>query len=161
MSGYLPGLIYGLGLNQSSLPTGGGLQLGQTIIYNVPDGGFGELMLVQAGATITANKACKFENSSFSVIPTDATTDICDGVNDVASGTWGTGASISNDSYFLMTIRGICKPLIATGVSALAKLQCTATSGTLDTLGAGTYTNMKALAGNSSGVAAATLTFKY
>lgn len=161
MSGYLPGLMYGLSLNQSTLPTGGGLQLGQTILYNVPNGGFAELMLVNAGATLAANKALKFNNSSFSVIATAATTDICDGVNDVSSGTVGTGASVTSGNYFLMTIRGVCAPLVATGVTALDKLQCTATSGTLDTLGAGTYTNMKALAGNASGSAAATTSFKY
>lgn len=134
MSGYVPGLIYGLSLNQSTLPTGGGLQVGQTILFNCPNGGFAELMLLLAGAAIAANDAVMISvGTTFTAIPTAAAANTPDGVNDVSSGTIGTGAVVASGNYFLATIRGICKPKVAAGIAQGVSLICTVTAGTLGT----------------------------
>lgn len=131
MSGFLPGLIYGLGLNQSALPTGGGLQLGQNYLYTDPNGGFKELQVVKGSGTITANQALKYNDAVFTVVATGAVTDQVDGVNDVSSGTSGTGAAVTAGNFFLMTIRGNAKPLVAAGVAAGTVLGASAVAGQL------------------------------
>lgn len=149
MAGEVPGLMYGIGLNQAALPTGGGVQLGQTYKYTDPNGGFKELQIVKAGGNIAANDALKFSDSSFTVIPTAAVTDVVDGCNDVSSGTAGSGAAVANGNYFLMTIRGNVKPKVAAAQAAGA-LQATAVSGQL-TAWAANPTRIKSLAASGAG----------
>jgi hypothetical protein len=128
MAGHLPGLTYGLSLNQSTLPAG--MVLGQIYLATRPDGGFAELIVVKAGDSLTANQALKFTDDAFTVNATGAAADPIDGCNDMSSGTFGTGAAVASGNYFLMSFRGNMRPLVA-GATAAGYLMGSGTAGQL------------------------------
>ncbi len=127
MPGYgeKPTTMYGLGLNQSTLP--GGEQLGDKLtVYDFANNGFKEVMLVQAygsaSVSLSANSVLKFISKGV-VDMVSTAGDMVAGVNDVSSigtanGAVGTGAIVAAGNYFYMTIRGAAKPLLDAGVAA-------------------------------------------
>lgn len=163
-SGYIPGKMYGIQLNQSTLP--GGCEVGMMdLVYDFENGGPKEIMLVRAdpsaGASLKANGALRFTSAGV-VDMVSAAGQICNGVNDVSSGTIGTGSIIVAGNYFWMTVRGLVEPLLDAAVAEGPLATGSATTGQLVAWTDGTVTfrqtNLQSL--EASGAGGATLCFK-
>lgn len=133
-SGYVPSKMYGLSLNQATLP--GGSEVGMMdIVYDFDNNGWSEVMLVQAYASAAAslkiNGALKFVTFGIVDMIAAGSNDIVAGVNDVSSGTPRTGVLIVAGNYFWMTVRGLCKPLLDAAVAKGPLQTGGATSGQL------------------------------
>ena len=126
----------------------GGLQVG---MYDGQVNTWRQRIFVQnnpSGSTIAIGAALKFTAGSASSYEVDATTgtgDVCVGINDAA------GATIPAGSYFWMTVRGFCKPLVLNGVTQGQVLAPSATTGVLQQSAGDFQGNISAAAAQSGG----------
>jgi len=169
-SGFIPSTMYGLSYNQATLVAG--MSVGMCdLIYDFNNGGYKEIMFVQAGpgigASLKANAATKMITGGATVAGVvdmvAAAGDFCSAVNDVSSGTIETGAIVVAGNYHWETVRGLIKPLEDAATAAGPLQTGSATSGQLQawaTSAGATFqqTNLRSLA--ASGAGGATLGWK-